>query len=79
MFGMFFSSQPVYDYESAKLSDVEAFNVYFHAMLEQGVYFGASQYEAAFMSSAHSEEDLAATITASAAAFAKVAKYQKNK
>jgi len=79
MFGMFFSSQPVYDYESAKQSDVEAFNVYFHAMLEQGVYFGASQYEAAFMSSAHSDADIAATIAASAVAFAKVAEYYKNK
>lgn len=42
MFYMFFSDQPVYDYDSAKQSDIGAFNVFFHAMLEQGVYFSAS-------------------------------------
>jgi glutamate-1-semialdehyde 2,1-aminomutase len=46
-------------------------------MLEQGVYLGSSQFEAAFMSLAHSKEDIAATVAASAAAFAKVADYYK--
>jgi glutamate-1-semialdehyde 2,1-aminomutase len=79
MFGLFFTAKPVYDYDSAKLSDVGAFNTYFHAMLAQGVYLAPSQFEAAFMSSAHSDDDIAATIAASAAAFAKVADYLKNK
>jgi glutamate-1-semialdehyde 2,1-aminomutase len=79
MFCMFFSDKPVYDYDSAKLSDVGAFNTYFHAMLEQGVYLAPSQFEAAFMSSAHTEADIAATSAASAAAFAKVAEYYKQK
>ncbi len=79
MFGLFFTAEPVYDYDSAKLSDVGAFNTYFHAMLAQGVYLAPSQFEAAFMSSAHSDDDIAATIAASAAAFAKVADYLKNK
>ena len=79
MFGMFFSDQPVYDYESAKKSDIGAFNTFFHSMLEQGVYLGPSQFEAAFMSAAHSEEDIAATIKASAYAFGKVAAYYKSK
>jgi glutamate-1-semialdehyde 2,1-aminomutase len=79
MFGLFFSAKPVYDYDSAKQSDVGAFNAYFHAMLAQGVYLAPSQFEAAFMSSAHSDDDLAATIAASAAAFAKVAESIKNR
>ncbi len=78
MFGMFFTDQPVYDYESAKRSDIGAFNTFFHEMLKQGVYMAPSQFEAGFMSAAHSEEDIAATIAASGYAFAKVAEYHKN-
>jgi glutamate-1-semialdehyde 2,1-aminomutase len=74
MFGMFFSSQPVYDYSSATQSDLGAFTTYFHDMLEQGIYLAPSQFEASFMSAAHSEEDIAATIAASAHAFSKVIK-----
>lgn len=77
MFGMFFSDKPVYDYESAKQSDIGAFNTFFHAMLEQGIYMAPSQFEAGFMSAAHTTEDIAATIAASAYAFAKVAEYHK--
>lgn len=77
MFGMFFSDQPVYDYDSAKQSDIGAFNVFFHAMLEQGVYLAPAQFEAGFISAAHSDEDIAATIAASAYAFGKVAEYYK--
>lgn len=75
MFGMFFTSDPVYDYDSAKQSDVGAFNTFFHAMLEQGVYLAPSQFEASFMSAAHSDEDIAATVAASAYAFGKVREY----
>jgi glutamate-1-semialdehyde 2,1-aminomutase len=78
MFGMFFTDQPVYDYESATQSDSGAFNTFFHEMLKQGVYMAPSQFEAGFMSAAHSEEDIAATIAASGYAFAKVAEYHKN-
>jgi len=79
MFSLFFTDQPVFDYESAKRSDVGAFNTFFHAMLAQGVYLAPSQFEAAFMSAAHNEADIAATVAASAVAFAKVAEYVKNK
>lgn len=72
MFGMFFTDKPVYDYESAKQSNIDAFNTFFHAMLEQGIYLAPSQFEAGFMSAAHSAEDIAATIKASAYAFEKV-------
>ncbi|WP_094603250.1 Glutamate-1-semialdehyde 2,1-aminomutase [Sporomusa silvacetica DSM 10669] len=75
MFGLFFSEQPVYDYASAKRSDTTAFNIYFHAMLEQGIYFAPSQFEASFMSAAHTQEDINATIYASGNAFKKVAEY----
>lgn len=77
MFGMFFNDKPVYDYDSATKSDVAAFNIYFHAMLEQGIYLAPSQFEAGFMSAAHSEEDIAATVAASAKAFAKVAEHKE--
>lgn len=79
MMGIFFSDQPVYDYESAQKSDINAFNTYFHAMLEQGIYLAPSQFETGFMSAAHSEEDIAATIAASANAFAKVAETGRRK
>lgn len=79
MFGMFFTDQAVYDYDSAKQSDVGAFNIFFHAMMEQGVYFAPSQFESSFMSSAHSDEDIAATVAASAYGFAKVREYLKSR
>lgn len=79
MFGMFFSDKPVYDYDSAKQSDLGAFNVYFHAMLEQGIYLAPSQFEAAFMSAAHSDDDITSTVAAAAGAFAKVAEYYNHK
>ena len=79
MFGMFFNEKPVYDYDSAKSSDSEAFTIFFHAMLEQGIYLAPSQFEAGFMSAAHSDEDIAATVKASAYAFGKVAEYYKGK
>lgn len=79
MFGMFFTDKPVYDYESAKESDIDAFNIFFHAMLEKGIYLAPSQFEAGFMSAAHSDADIAETIKASAYAFGKVATHHKNK
>lgn len=70
MFTWFFTDRPVYDYESAKTCDVEAFRRFFHHMLERGVYLPPSQFEAAFVSAAHSEEDAAATRAAASAFFA---------
>lgn len=73
MFCTFFSDQEVVDYETAKRSDVDAFNRYFHSMLEQGIYLAPSQFEAGFMSIAHTETDIEATIAASSTAFQKLA------
>lgn len=79
MFGLFFSDKPVYDFDSAACSDVESFNIYFHAMLEQGIYLSPSQFEACFMSAAHSPEDIQATIAAAGAAFARVAEHKSSR
>jgi len=79
MFGMFFTDQSVYDYESAKTSDIGAFNVFFNAMLQQGIYLAPSQFEAGFMSAAHSDADIATTVAASAYAFGKVKEYYQRK
>lgn len=69
MFTMFFTSKPVTDYASAKQADVRAFAAFFQAMLARGVYLPPSQFEAAFVSSAHSDQDVGKTLEAAAAAF----------
>ena len=68
MFTLFFTPGPVTDYESAKRSDTQAFARYFRSMLERGVYLPPSQFEAAFLSAAHTEEDIDKTIAAAQAA-----------
>jgi glutamate-1-semialdehyde 2,1-aminomutase len=70
MFTWFFNPGPVTDWDSAAKSDVEAFGKFFRAMLASGVYLPPSQYEAGFLSAAHSEEDVGRTIVAAKAAFA---------
>jgi glutamate-1-semialdehyde 2,1-aminomutase len=64
MFTFFFTDGPVTNWESAKKSDTEKFGKYFRGMLERGIYLAPSQFEAAFLSAAHTEEDIARTITA---------------
>ncbi|MCS7264771.1 MAG: glutamate-1-semialdehyde 2,1-aminomutase [Armatimonadetes bacterium] len=61
MFTVFFTEQPVTNYESAKRSDTKLYARFFHALLEHGVYFPPSQFEAAFVSTAHDDEALAVT------------------
>lgn len=75
MFCLFFTDQPVVNYETAKTSDLEAFKVFFQAMLEQKIYLAPSQFETSFMSLAHSSEAIERTIEASGQAFAKVRQY----
>ena len=67
MFTYFFSPDPVTDWESAKRCDTTRFGKYFHFMLERGIYLGPSQFEAAFVSAAHSEADIQATTDAARA------------
>jgi glutamate-1-semialdehyde-2,1-aminomutase len=70
MFTMFFTDQPVTDYESAKRSDTARFGRFFRLMLERGVYLAPSQFEAAFLSAAHSAEDIDRTVAAARESFA---------
>jgi len=58
MFSAFFTDVPVKDYASACTSDVERFAKYYRGMLEQGIYLAPSQYEAVFLSTAHTEADI---------------------
>jgi glutamate-1-semialdehyde 2,1-aminomutase len=64
MFTFFFRPGPVTDWESAKVSDTSRFKQFFHWMLDRGVYFAPSQFEAGFLSAAHTEQDIAQTVEA---------------
>ena len=68
MFGFFFGPELPQNYGAVMATDKEHFNRFFHAMLEQGVYLAPALYEAGFVSSAHSTEDIAATVQAAARA-----------
>jgi glutamate-1-semialdehyde 2,1-aminomutase len=65
MFCTFFTEQPVTDYASACASDTARFRRYFHALLGAGVYVAPSQFEAGFLSTAHTDGDIERTIEAS--------------
>ncbi|HEX4481609.1 MAG TPA: glutamate-1-semialdehyde 2,1-aminomutase [Rudaea sp.] len=70
MFGLFFTSEKVETYTQATTKcDVPRFNRFFHAMLDRGVYLAPSAFEAGFMSAAHTDDDIAATLDAARAAF----------
>ncbi|AVH65919.1 glutamate-1-semialdehyde-2,1-aminomutase [Nostoc sp. 'Peltigera membranacea cyanobiont' 213] len=62
MFGLFFTSGPVHNYEDAKKSDTAKFGRFHRGMLERGVYLAPSQFEAGFTSFAHTEEDIEQTL-----------------
>jgi glutamate-1-semialdehyde 2,1-aminomutase len=64
MFTVFFTAQDVVDFDSAKTCDTQRFNAHFHSMLRQGIYLAPSQFEAAFISTAHTEADIDQTIAA---------------
>jgi glutamate-1-semialdehyde 2,1-aminomutase len=70
MFTWFFQPGPVTDWDSASKSDTEMFAKFFRSMLDAGVYLPPSQYEAAFLGTTHSEEDIQRTIAAAKDAFA---------
>ncbi len=69
MLGAFFTAGPVVDYASAKRSNTEAYAKFFHRMLAKGIYFAPSQFEAAFLSTAHSAQDIEHTVKSAYAAF----------
>lgn len=72
MLTTFFTPNPVVDWTTAKQSDTKRYGQFFHHMLEQGVYLAPSQFEAAFLSTAHSIQDIEKTIRAAHIAFKKL-------
>lgn len=73
MFTTYFCSEPPFDYPSAKKADTKKFGAFFHALLDEGVYFPPSQFESAFVSLSHGDSEVAHTLKAVKAALAKVA------
>ena len=69
MFTFFFTPDPVTDWESAKRSDTGRFKEFFHWMLDCGIYLAPSQFEAGFVSAAHSDRDITQTVEAAQAFF----------
>jgi glutamate-1-semialdehyde 2,1-aminomutase len=69
MFGLYFAAEPPATYAEVMAADKDAFNRFFHAMLDKGIYFAPSAFEAGFVSAVHSDADIAATIAAADAVF----------
>jgi glutamate-1-semialdehyde 2,1-aminomutase len=72
MFTTFFTEGPVFDWQTANSCDRQLFGRFFHAMLDQGVYLAPSQFEAGFVSVAHTEEIIGRTIEAARKGFKKI-------
>jgi glutamate-1-semialdehyde 2,1-aminomutase len=70
----FFTDRPVTNCASAMQADAKAFSVFFRGMLKRGIYLPPSQFEACFLSAAHTERDVATTLKAATAAMKEVAK-----
>jgi glutamate-1-semialdehyde 2,1-aminomutase len=70
MFGLYFRALPPASFAEVMQCDRERFNRFFHAMLERGVYLAPSAYEAGFVSAAHGEAEIEATLAAAREAFA---------
>ena len=69
MFGLYFSEQPPTSFDEVMKSDKEAFNRFFHSMLQHGVYLAPSAFEAGFVSAAHGENELVKTLEAASSSF----------
>jgi len=78
MMTTFFNKGPVVDFKSAMGSDTERYGQYFREMLMSGIWLAPSQFEAAFISDAHSPEDLAQALEMTESSFKKIKKQQKN-
>ncbi|WP_047515820.1 glutamate-1-semialdehyde 2,1-aminomutase [Methylophilus sp. Q8] len=70
MFGLYFSASHPSSYAEMMQADKNAFNKFFHSMLDSGIYLGPSAFEAGFVSAAHTDADIAQTVQAAAIAFA---------
>jgi glutamate-1-semialdehyde 2,1-aminomutase len=73
MFGIYFSAHAPSSYAEVMACDREAFNRFFHAMLDEGIYLAPSAFEAGFVSAAHGERELQATVAAAGRAFERMA------
>ena len=72
MFTVFFAREPIIDYQTATKANTELYAKFFHSLLSQGIYFPPSQFEAAFVSLAHTGMDIRSTIDATDKAFASI-------
>jgi len=73
MMTTFFTEGPVRDYAAARRSDTARYAAFFRAMLARGIYLAPSQFEAAFLSEAHTSGDISATVAAAEEALREVA------
>jgi glutamate-1-semialdehyde 2,1-aminomutase len=73
MFSLFFSDRDVHTFRDVADADANRFAQFFHAMLRRGIYLAPSPFEAGFLSSVHSDEDLETTLSAAREAFAEIA------
>jgi len=74
MFGVFFTNDPVVDFDSAKSSNLDYFAQYYRGMIEEGIFLPPSQFEGIFLSTKHTDEDIDKTIAAVRTAFSKIEK-----
>ncbi|HWF88419.1 MAG TPA: hypothetical protein VN659_06270, partial [Pyrinomonadaceae bacterium] len=72
MWTSFFTDEPVVDWETANKSDRQRYAKFFHAMLDEGVYLAPSQFEAGFVSLAHTEQIIERTVAAARKAFTEI-------
>ncbi|MCP3898560.1 MAG: aspartate aminotransferase family protein, partial [Desulfobacteraceae bacterium] len=72
MAGVFFNKSDVHNFDDAKKSDLTMFSAYYHGMLKKGIYLAPSQFEAIFMSTAHTDDDIEKTIAAASETFAEL-------
>jgi len=74
MFTLFFNTDPVTNFAVSSKNDTDRFSTYFHGMLDRGVYLPCSQFEANFVSAAHTDDDIAATLEAAEEVLGQIAK-----
>ncbi|HLR74968.1 MAG TPA: glutamate-1-semialdehyde 2,1-aminomutase [Virgibacillus sp.] len=72
MFGVFFTEEPVINYETAQTSNIDQFRTYYKSMIEEGIFLPPSQFEGLFLSTAHTDEDIEHTIQSVHKSFAKL-------
>jgi glutamate-1-semialdehyde 2,1-aminomutase len=72
MFGLYFAAAVPDTFDAVMACDKERFNRFFHAMLDAGVYFAPSAFEAGFVSAAHTAADIATTVELAGQAFAQL-------